>query len=130
MGCFTSTIQIFRHTSTVRTDKWGVVLSLQCGTFYIPPVFIGPDVSDLYLEELVAMSEDYSALFDLAPTSYAMVGTMPDGIAIDASGVLSGLPTPVGRYDPVQIKAMTDAVPFALSNLYAIIVYQTAQRMM
>jgi hypothetical protein len=72
------------------------------------PVFIGPDIDTTQLVEDVLMTPfDVSGRFTGETAgNYALVGTWPTGVSIDANGVLSGTPAgPPADYTGLQFQA-------------------------
>jgi hypothetical protein len=86
--------------------------------------FVGPDISTINLTEDAAMSpRDFSARFSSPnPITYALNGTPPAGVTLDANGVLSGTPTETGTFAGLSITA-DDGSTTEDSNAFSIQVF-------
>ncbi len=88
------------------------------------PDFVGPNIDDIALRVDAAMTPvSYAGRFTAPnPLTYAITGgSLPPGLALSASGVLSGTPTVVGIYTGIVVHA-TDGTDTADSNAFSITV--------
>lgn len=85
------------------------------------PVFIGPSIASFSLQIDVAMSpRDFSTRFAGTSLTFAIVGTLPDGLSLSSAGVLSGTPTTLGTATALKIRATDGAAATEDSNEFNI----------
>ena len=84
--------------------------------------FIGPNIADFVLAANVSMTpRSYSGLFSAATAmTFAAIGTLPTGLSLSSSGVLSGTPTVGGIFAGIVIRATDSLSNTADSNSFSI----------
>ncbi|MEP6908746.1 MAG: putative Ig domain-containing protein, partial [Pseudoxanthomonas sp.] len=95
-------------------------------TVSAPLMVLSPAGGTLPLTYGAAYSQTFTGSGGSAPYSYALIGTLPAGLSLNAgTGVLSGTPTQPGNF-PVTITATDSsggsAAPFSITNNYTLTV--------
>lgn len=103
--------------------SWGSAWGNSWGAIESVATFIGPSLPSFYLQVDVAMvSRDFSGRFTGDTLTFALNGTPPAGVTLDAAGVLSGTPTETGAFGGLSVTATDADLNTADSNTFTITV--------
>lgn len=90
----------------------------------IPPLFLGPSISDFSLAQGAAMTpRNYAPRFtelESQALTFTAIGAWPPGLSLSAAGELTGTPTTLGAYGPLQVRATDTDTDATDSNEFVI----------